>query len=80
MDNDADDLVTTRILWLKGLEAGKNKGSGIDSYRRYIYIHGTAEEHLIGRPASHGCIRMYNNDVIKLFNLVEEGTPVDIQR
>lgn len=61
------DYVTSRILWLEGLEEGKNKGGEVDSYRRFIYIHGTAEEGLIGRKASHGCIRMLNKDVIRLF-------------
>jgi len=70
------DLVTSRILWLDGLEVGKNKGEGIDSRNRYIYIHGTAEEGLIGKPASDGCIRMYNNDVIELFDLVDEKAQV----
>ena len=78
IDQERDDIVSSRILWLKGLEAGKNQGHGIDSYQRYIYIHGTAEESKIGRPASHGCIRMYNHDVIELFTQVEEGTQVDI--
>ena len=58
------------------LEIGKNKGSGVDSRSRYIYIHGTAEEGLIGRPASDGCIRMYNTDVIDLFDLVNEKVQV----
>jgi lipoprotein-anchoring transpeptidase ErfK/SrfK len=66
-------------MWLKGLEPGKNSGSGIDSYKRYIYIHGTADENKIGQPASHGCIRMYNNDVIDLFDLVNKGTEVYIK-
>ena len=70
------DHVTSRILWLDGLEIGKNNGPGIDSRSRYIYIHGTAEEGLIGRPASDGCIRMYNSDVIDLFELVEEKAQV----
>ena len=70
------DLVTSRILWLDGLELGKNKGKGIDSKGRYIYIHGTAEEGLIGKPASDGCIRMYNKDVIELFDLVDEKAQV----
>jgi len=72
----AGDLVTTRIMWLKGLEPGMNSGQGIDSYQRYIYIHGTAEENKIGQPASHGCVRMYNRDVIDLFKRVGEGTEV----
>ena len=76
-DIDTDfDHVTSRILWLDGLEIGKNKGSGVDSRSRYIYIHGTAEEGLIGRPASNGCIRMYNTDVIDLFDLVNEKVQV----
>jgi len=70
------DVVTTRILWLTGLEAGKNQGPGVDSKSRYIYIHGTAEEGLIGKPASDGCVRMYNVDVIALFNKVEINTEV----
>jgi len=74
------DAVTTRILWLDGLEVGKNKGGKVDSKRRYIYIHGTPEEGLIGRPASHGCIRMYNQDVIKLFNETPVNTIVYVQQ
>ena len=75
IDTDFDH-VTSRILWLDGLEVGKNKGKGIDSRSRYIYIHGTAEEGLIGKPASDGCIRMYNKDVIELFDLVDEKVQV----
>ena len=76
-DIDTDfDHVTSRILWLDGLEEGKNKGAGVDSRSRYIYIHGTAEEGLIGKPASDGCIRMYNSEVIELFGLVEEKAQV----
>ena len=73
-----DDYVTSRILWLEGLEPGKNKGEGIDSFQRYIYIHGTEEEGRIGRPASQGCIRMRNADVIELFDLLDVGTLVNI--
>lgn len=73
-----DDHITSRILWLDGLEEGKNKGKGVDSYSRYIYIHGTHEEGLIGEKASHGCIRMLNNDVIDLYNYVNIGTKVYI--
>lgn len=75
VDTDYDH-VTSRILWLDGLEIGSNKGMNVDSKSRYIYIHGTAEEGLLGQPASDGCIRMYNTEVIELFNLVEEGTQV----
>jgi len=67
------DLVTSRILWLEGLEKGKNKGGLMDSYNRGIYIHGTNEEGLIRTPASHGCVRMNNKDVIELFNIVPKG-------
>ena len=74
-----DDFVTSRILWLDGLENGINRGVGVDSYNRYIYIHGTHEEGLIGQKASHGCIRMFNNDVIELFDMVSEGTKVQIK-
>ena len=78
--DSADDFVTTRILRLEGLEPGVNKGGNVDSFLRLIYIHGTPEEGLIGRPASHGCIRMKNHDVVKLFNEVPVGTLVDILR
>ena len=72
----ANDEITSRILSLKGEELGINKGSKIDSYVRGIYIHGTSDEATIGRPASHGCIRMINQDVIKLFDNVQIGTKV----
>ena len=70
------DFVTSRLLWLKGLELGKNLGGNVDSYERRIYIHGTPEEGLIGKPSSHGCIRMTNHQVIELFNLAEKGLNV----
>lgn len=76
-DSD-EDLVLTRIMRLKGLEAGINLGGNVDSYNRYIYIHGTNEEGLIGTPASHGCIRMKNTDVIELYNSVKVGVPINI--
>ena len=63
-------------MWLEGLEQGKNLGPGVDSKSRYIYIHGTAEEGLIGKPASDGCVRMYNDDVITLFEKVNLNTEV----
>ncbi len=72
------DYVTTRVLWLDGLELGKNKGSNVDSQNRFIYIHGTPEEGLIGKPASHGCIRMKNDDVIKVYQLLDTDTLVYI--
>lgn len=67
------DFVTTRLLWLKGKENGKNLGGKVDTYMRHIYIHGTPEEGLIGKPSSHGCIRMTNYDVVELFGLAEKG-------
>lgn len=72
------DDVTTRAMRLEGLENKINKGGNKDSYSRDIYIHGTPEEGLIGTPASHGCIRMKNKDVITLFNRVKTGTYVII--
>lgn len=76
--DSSEDNVTTRILWLDGLEPGFNKGGSVDSYERYIYIHGTDEEGKLGRPASHGCIRMRNRDVMELFDRVGEDTLVVI--
>jgi len=72
------DWILTRILWLRGMEPGKNRDGEVDSYRRYIYIHGSPEDVAIGRPGSRGCIRMRNADVIELFDLVSVGTRVII--
>jgi len=78
------DAITTRILWLDGLEVGKNKGLSqdktinIDSYQRYIYIHGTDEEWRLGKPVSHGCIRMSNHAITKLYDKVCVNTLVVI--
>lgn len=72
------DLILSRILRLKGLEQDVNLGAGVDSYQRYIYIHGTHEEGILGAPASHGCVRMANSDVIRLYDQVIEGTFVYI--
>jgi L,D-transpeptidase YbiS len=72
------DWVLSRILWLRGREVGRNRRGAVDSMRRYIYIHGTADEAALGTPASHGCIRMRSADVIELFDRVEPGTPVEI--
>ncbi len=68
-----EDLVLTRIFWLSGLDPGN-----ANTHDRYIYIHGTNQEHLIGQPASHGCIRMRNAEIIVLYDLVPRGTPVEI--
>ncbi len=78
-DSD-DDLITSRILWLDGLRPGYNRGGQVDSKSRYIYIHGTAQEHLIGSAVSHGCIRMRNNDVIQLCQQVDVGAAVYISQ
>tara|TARA_X000000368_G_scaffold348267_1_gene288001 strand:- start:179 stop:718 length:540 start_codon:yes stop_codon:yes gene_type:complete len=79
LEDSDNDYVTSRIIWLDGEEEGFNKGGNVDSFRRYIYIHGTHEEGLIGTKASHGCIRMFNYDVIELFKLVNIGTKVLIR-
>ena len=70
-----DDLVMSRILWLAGLDEQNANTGG-----RFIYIHGTKHEDKIGTPASCGCVRMRNADVIELFDLVEEGAPVVIEQ
>lgn len=72
------DWVLTRILWLGGLEPGHNLGGNVDSFRRFIYIHGTPDSEPMGTPASHGCIRMRNADLIRLFDQVPVGTLVTI--
>jgi hypothetical protein len=74
-----DDVITSRIMWLEGMEPGRNQGGHVDTYNRYIYIHGTSEEDKIGTPASIGCIRMLNKDVVELYRLVDIGTEVLIE-
>ncbi|HKQ55724.1 MAG TPA: L,D-transpeptidase family protein, partial [Methyloceanibacter sp.] len=71
-----DDLILTRILTLDGLEDGVNRGPGCDSLSRYIYLHGTNQEALLGRPTSHGCVRLSNSDIAALFDRVGEGDHV----
>ena len=73
------DWILSRILWLSGEEVGRNRLGQVDSMRRYIYIHGTPDREPVGVPASHGCIRMRNRDVIDLFSKVRVGTPVQIK-
>ena len=70
----SEDFVMSRILWLDGLSQ-----ENANTRDRFIYIHGTQHEDKIGQPASHGCIRMRNTDVIELFDLVEEDAPVTIK-
>lgn len=74
-----DDVIMSRIMWLEGMEPGRNKGGYVDTYQRYIYIHGTNHEADIGRPSSIGCIRMCNQDIVELFRLVDVGTEVLIE-
>lgn len=73
------DWILSRILWLTGLEPGKNRYGQVDSGWRYIYIHGCPDELINGKPGSHGCIRMRNSDIIELFEQVRPGCRVYIQ-
>jgi L,D-transpeptidase YbiS len=68
--------ITTRILWLDGLEPGLNRGGSVDSHARYIYIHGTGNETTLGRPDSHGCVHLAAADLIPLYDLLPQGTLV----
>ena len=71
-----ENLITSRILWLDGLEEGKNRGAGCDTHARYIYIHGTNQEGRIGTRNSHGCILLGNADMVALFDAVPPDTLV----
>jgi lipoprotein-anchoring transpeptidase ErfK/SrfK len=73
------DWMLTRLLWLSGLEPGKNRLGDVDTMRRYIYIHGSPDTAEMGRPGSIGCIRMRNRDIIELFDLVPPYTPIEIK-
>ena len=72
------DWILTRILWLSGCEVGFNRLGGVDTMRRYIYIHGSPDSVQMGQPGSIGCIRMRNADIVELFDRVAAGTPVNI--
>lgn len=72
------DWMLTRILWLSGCEPGFNRLGEVDTMRRFIYIHGTPDTEPMGRPGSHGCLRMRNRDLVELFDLVPVYTPVEI--
>ncbi|WP_010483140.1 L,D-transpeptidase [Pseudomonas sp. S9] len=61
------DWILTRILWLSGCEPGRNRMGNVDTFRRYIYLHGTPDTEPMGRPLSHGCIRLRNVDIEQLF-------------
>jgi lipoprotein-anchoring transpeptidase ErfK/SrfK len=73
------DWMLTRILWLSGCERGRNRLGDVDTMRRMIYIHGAPDSAAMGKPGSHGCVRMRNQDVVELFELIEPYTPVDIR-
>jgi len=75
----ARNLITTRILWLRGLEPGHNAGGNVDTYKRYIYIHGTNHEDRLGTPSSAGCVQMNNLEIIELFDQVRVGDLVWIE-
>jgi hypothetical protein len=73
-----DNLITSRILWLRGLEAGVNRGGNVDTYERYVYIHGTNHESRLGEPLSSGCVLMGNLDIVELYEDVRTGDHVFI--
>ena len=72
------DWILTRILWLSGCEPAFNRLGCVDTMRRYIYVHGSPDSVIMGKPGSHGCIRMRNADIVDLFDRVAPYTPVDI--
>ena len=77
--SDAEpNLITSRILWLRGLEQGTNRGGNVDTYERYVYIHGTNHESRIGEPLSAGCVLMRNLDIIELYEELRNGDQVMI--
>lgn len=79
---DADqhpNLITSRILWLRGLEPGVNAGANVDTYDRYIYIHGTNHEDRLGKPQSAGCVLMSNREIVELYEEVRAGDFVWIE-
>ena len=77
-ETDERDLILDRILTLEGCEEGVNRGEGVDSRARYIYLHGTNHADRIGEPCSHGCVRLRPADIVALFDRVEVGDPVVI--
>lgn len=77
-NNPDRDWILTRIIWLTGLEYGRNRGGNRDTLRRFIYIHGCPDTEPMGIPSSHGCIRMRNSDLLDLFELVDSDTLVEI--
>ena len=73
------DWILTRILWLSGCVPGHNRLGCVDTMRRYVYIHGSPDTAEMGKPGSHGCVRMQNADIVELFDLVPCYTPVEIR-
>lgn len=76
--NPGRDWILTRILWLSGCEPGRNRLGCVDTMQRYIYIHGSPDSTEMGKPGSHGCIRMRNADIVELFEMVPAYTAVEI--
>lgn len=77
-ESDPGNLITSRILWLRGLDPGVNRGGEVDTYDRYVYIHGTNREDLIGQPQSAGCVLMRNLEIIELYERLRTGDHVFI--
>ncbi len=73
LSKSQEDLTLTRILWLEGCEA-----ANANTLQRYVYLHGTNQEHLLGKAASHGCIRLSNRDIVELFDLLPVGAEVEV--
>ena len=75
-EEKAKNLITTRILRLRGLEENVNSGGNVDTYERFIYIHGTNQSDKLGTPNSHGCVLLSDNDAAELFDIVNDGSVV----
>ncbi len=74
-----DATIAHRILWLEGLDSGFNRGGEVDTFSRYIYVHGLADEPTLGRPASHGCVHLAASDLMPLFDRIPTGSLVWIE-
>jgi hypothetical protein len=79
VEENTQNLITSRILWLRGREPGVNAGGAVDSYERYIYMHGTNHEEKLGTPFSGGCIEMRNLEIIALFEEIRVGDLIWIE-
>ena len=73
---EVDNMITSRIMWLRGLEPGVNQGGDVDTYSRYVYIHGTNHDDKVGEPLSAGCVVMRNLDIVQLYEEVRAGDMV----